>query len=107
MKNKGYAKFWGANKVHYGKCASGVLYLTVAPFYLSTGLLLHSWASLTICDCVFTSTTSTGKNAYLDREASVGFSRLAGELWGQEWVSINRLLGNSCCPMMTNAYLGL
>ena len=23
MKNKGYAKFWGANKVHYGKCESG------------------------------------------------------------------------------------
>ena len=25
MKNKGYAKFWAANKVHYGRCASGVL----------------------------------------------------------------------------------
>ena len=25
MKNKGYAKFWGASKVHYGRCASGVL----------------------------------------------------------------------------------
>ena len=24
MKNKGYAKFWWANKVHYGKCGSGV-----------------------------------------------------------------------------------
>ena len=24
MKNKGCAKFWGANKVHYGRCASGV-----------------------------------------------------------------------------------
>ena len=24
MKNKGCAKFWGANKVHYGICASGV-----------------------------------------------------------------------------------
>ena len=23
-KNKGYAKFWRANKVHYGRCASGV-----------------------------------------------------------------------------------
>ena len=23
MKNKGCAKFWGANKVHYGRCASG------------------------------------------------------------------------------------
>ena len=23
MKNKGYAKFWGANEVHYGRCASG------------------------------------------------------------------------------------
>ena len=23
MKNEGYAKFWGANKVHYRKCASG------------------------------------------------------------------------------------
>ena len=25
MKNKDYAKFGGANKVHYGKCGSGVL----------------------------------------------------------------------------------
>ena len=24
IKNKGYAKLWGANKVHYGRCASGV-----------------------------------------------------------------------------------
>ena len=24
MKKKGYAKFWWANKVHYGKCGSGV-----------------------------------------------------------------------------------
>ena len=24
MKNKDYAKFWGANKVHYRKCGSGV-----------------------------------------------------------------------------------
>ena len=24
MKNNGYAKFGGANKVHYGKCGSGV-----------------------------------------------------------------------------------
>ena len=24
MKNKGYAKFWGAKKVHYGRCTSGV-----------------------------------------------------------------------------------
>ena len=24
MKNKGCAKSWGANKVHYGRCASGV-----------------------------------------------------------------------------------
>ena len=23
MKNDGYAKFWGANKLHYGRCASG------------------------------------------------------------------------------------
>ena len=22
MKNKGYAKFWGSNKVHNGRCAS-------------------------------------------------------------------------------------
>ena len=28
MKNKGYAKFGGTNKVHYGKCGSGV-YKTV------------------------------------------------------------------------------
>ena len=28
MKNKGYAKFWGANKVHLGRCASGVLVST-------------------------------------------------------------------------------
>ena len=25
MKNKDYAKIWGTNKVHYGKCESGVL----------------------------------------------------------------------------------
>ena len=25
MKNKGYAKFFGENKVHYQKCGSGVL----------------------------------------------------------------------------------
>ena len=25
MKNKGYAKIWGALKVHYGKCRSGEL----------------------------------------------------------------------------------
>ena len=24
MKNKGYVKFWGANKVELGRCASGV-----------------------------------------------------------------------------------
>ena len=24
MKEKGYAKFWKANKVHYGRCGSGV-----------------------------------------------------------------------------------
>ena len=24
MENKGYAKFWGVNKVHYGKCGSAV-----------------------------------------------------------------------------------
>ena len=23
MKNDGYAKFWGANEVHYERCASG------------------------------------------------------------------------------------
>ena len=23
LKNKGYAKFWGANKVYYGRCADG------------------------------------------------------------------------------------
>ena len=27
MKNKGYARFWGANKVHYGRCAGGVYFL--------------------------------------------------------------------------------
>ena len=25
MKNKAYEKFWAANKVHYGRCASGEL----------------------------------------------------------------------------------
>ena len=25
MENKGYAKFWGANKVHYGNCGSGII----------------------------------------------------------------------------------
>ena len=24
MENNAYAKFWGANKVHFGRCASGV-----------------------------------------------------------------------------------
>ena len=24
IENKGYAKFWGTNKMHYGKCGSGV-----------------------------------------------------------------------------------
>ena len=24
IQNNAYAKFWGANKVHYGKCESGV-----------------------------------------------------------------------------------
>ena len=24
IENNAYAKFWGANKVHYGRCASGV-----------------------------------------------------------------------------------
>ena len=24
IENNAYAKFWGANKVHYGKCESGV-----------------------------------------------------------------------------------
>ena len=27
MKSKDYTKFWGANKVHYGRCASGVFIL--------------------------------------------------------------------------------
>ena len=26
MKNKGYTKFWGANEVHYGRCARGVFH---------------------------------------------------------------------------------
>ena len=30
MKNKGYAKFWGANKVRYGKCASDSVSMTQA-----------------------------------------------------------------------------
>ena len=29
MKNRGYAKFWGANKVHYGKCGSGILSMQI------------------------------------------------------------------------------
>ena len=35
MKNKGYAKFWWANKVHYGKCASGVYYFCGIPVFIS------------------------------------------------------------------------
>ena len=31
MKNKGYAKFGGATKVHYGRCLSGV-YALFAPW---------------------------------------------------------------------------
>ena len=43
MKNKGYAKFWVANKVHYGRCASGVSFhqqqqiQTVFTYGLDTG----------------------------------------------------------------------
>ena len=35
MKNKGYAKIAGTNKVHYGKCGSGVkdLFTNVARVY--------------------------------------------------------------------------
>ena len=35
MKNKGYAKFWWANKVHYGKCESGVYYFCGIPLFIS------------------------------------------------------------------------
>ena len=28
IKNKGYAKFWGANKMYYRKCANGKLLVT-------------------------------------------------------------------------------
>ena len=34
IENNAYAKFWGANKVHYGKCGSGV-YLLLLFFYIS------------------------------------------------------------------------
>ena len=44
MKNKGYAKFWGVNKVHYVRFASGVvsqagLYI-FRFFYPKTGVLV-------------------------------------------------------------------
>ena len=28
IENNSYAKFWGVNKVHYGKCGSGVWLIT-------------------------------------------------------------------------------
>ena len=34
IENNAYAKFWGANKVHYGRCGSGV-YLLLLFFYIS------------------------------------------------------------------------
>ena len=40
MKNKGYAKFCGANKVHYGRCASGVLPQAELDFLPETGVLV-------------------------------------------------------------------
>ena len=44
MKNKGYAKFWGVNKVRYVRCASDVvsqagLYI-IRFFYPKTGVLV-------------------------------------------------------------------
>ena len=38
IENNAYAKFWGANKVHYGRCASGVYWRR--SFFLWPGLRL-------------------------------------------------------------------
>ena len=51
MKNRGYAKFWRANKVHYSRCASGIynlslkrsLSVTVALIYVSTEWDRFTW----------------------------------------------------------------
>ena len=41
IKNKGYAKFWEANKVYYGRCANGESdikwHLILSPFISSLG----------------------------------------------------------------------
>ena len=43
MKNKGHAKFWGANKVHYGRDASGILPLMTIQDILK---LMYFWTCL-------------------------------------------------------------
>ena len=43
MKNKGYAKFWGANKVHYGRRPSGILPLMTIQDILR---LMYFWRCL-------------------------------------------------------------
>ena len=55
MKNKGYAKFWGANKVHYGRCASEecslILFITFKELkfsYKDTETVLNSISGLLI-----------------------------------------------------------
>ena len=39
IENKAYAKFWGANKVRYGSCASGE--------YTDKKKILHTWRTKT------------------------------------------------------------
>ena len=44
IENNAYAKFWGANKVHYGKCGSGVLTINdrMTPAHANDIWRLHS-----------------------------------------------------------------
>ena len=59
MKNKGYAKFCGANKVQYGRCASGVWTITMTmkrlkskhytnhcQYILDIGIMTFSYSAL-------------------------------------------------------------
>ena len=41
IENNGYEKFWGANKVHFGRCTSGEY---------NKGLLWYEWACSVVCN---------------------------------------------------------
>ena len=48
MKNNGYTKFWGANKVHYGRCASGELDSKIVKDSGSSSKMMPPWNGLFI-----------------------------------------------------------